>query len=104
MLSDACSDFNSAVANFVFERISRLKDELDNYDQPPFDYHRGEIPAIRRAIAAFENDPHSSKDMIALLHILERVREFHDTPPDYPYRLDVVSEWWERRQHEEPIT
>jgi hypothetical protein len=25
-------------------------------------------------------------------------------PDPYPYRLDVVSEWWERRQHEEPIT
>jgi hypothetical protein len=78
MLSDTCFDFNSAIFEFVRERLSQLKAELDNYDQPPFDYEHGEIAAIRYAIAAFENDQYCA-NMLALVQILELVQEFHDT-------------------------
>jgi hypothetical protein len=78
MLSDTCFDFNSKIAKFVCEALDELKAELDHYDEPPW-YVRGEIPAIRRAIAAFDNDPHNAETLIALLRILEKVRLFHDS-------------------------
>jgi hypothetical protein len=81
MLSDACSDFNSEISGIVLNRISKLKADLDNYSQPPFDYVHGEISAIRRAIATFESDDIDATKLIALIRILEKVREFHDTPP-----------------------
>jgi hypothetical protein len=55
-LSDACSDFNCKIADFVSGSIKDLKENLDNYDDPFWGYVRGEIPAVRRAIAAFENE------------------------------------------------
>jgi hypothetical protein len=81
MLSDACSDFNSEISDLALDRISSLKAQLDNYSRPPFDYGLGEIPAIRRAITAFETDERLGPEpLIALLRILEKVRQFHDNP------------------------
>jgi hypothetical protein len=81
MLRDTCSDFNVHVGEFVSEQIGKLKEDLDRYDAPPFDYELGEIAAIRRAIAAFEADRDDAAALGELLRVLEKVREFHDAPP-----------------------
>jgi hypothetical protein len=80
-LSDACFDFLHSVS----DAANVLADAAHHYAAPDYPISYGdEIDALRRACAAFREQPYDASLGADLLRLAASVMTFHDTPPNTP--------------------
>jgi hypothetical protein len=99
-LSDACGDFLSMLSEgngAPKDAVRWLVKEVNGYDGEPWNYDRGEIPALREACNDFLASPAGASAsravwlgaLVRLVVLAEQTRAYHDTPPDAAERLSA---------------